>query len=132
MGHISVKIPGQLSVKNNRSIDHPSLTAAAFGRSVGKRGQGWFERLSAAGHTPSTRVPRPKWGGMRTYVSQADQEAFHARFMTPSTMAREAGADRRVIISKLNAAGIGPFAPNGESYGGLYLRSEVEGILNRT
>ncbi len=121
-----------LAPKTRPAPNHSHMTAAAFDRSIGKRGEGWFERLSAAGHTPSTRVPRPKWGGMRTYVSQADQEAFHARFMTPSTMAREAGADRRVIISKLNAAGIGPFAPNGESYGGLYLRSEVEGILNRT
>ena len=115
----------------SRTIDQPHLTAAAFGRSVGKRGQGWFERLSAAGHTPSTRVPRPKWGVMRTYVSQADQEVFHARFMTPSTMEKEAGADWRVIISKLNGAGIGPFAPKDENYDGLYLRSEVEGILDR-
>jgi hypothetical protein len=52
--------------------------------------------------------------------------------MTPSTMAKEAGADWRVIISKLNEAGITPFAPKGEDYGELYLRSEVEGVLDRT
>lgn len=122
----------ELGPKTRPVPSHSHMTAAAFDRSIGKRGQGWFERLSAAGHTPSTRMPHPKLGGMRTFASQADQEVFHARFMTLSTMAKEVGADRRVIISKLNAVGIGPFAPKGESYGGLYLRSEVEGILDRT
>ncbi|WP_144055647.1 hypothetical protein [Octadecabacter antarcticus] len=108
---------------------HSHVTAAAFGRSVGKRGQSWFKRLSVAGPTPTTHLPHPKWGGMRIYVSPADQAAFHERFMTPSTMAKEADEDRRVIISKLKAAGIASFAPNDEDYGRLYLRSEVEGIL---
>ena len=108
---------------------HSHMTAAAFDRSIGKRGEGLFERLSAADHTPSSRIPHPKWGGVRTYVSQVDQEAFHARFITPSTMAKEFDEDRREILSKLNAAGIAPFSPNVEDYGQLYLRSEVEGVL---
>ena len=77
-------------------------------------------------------MSHPKWGGERTYVSQADQEAFHARFMTPSTMAKETGKDRQMLLSKLGAAGIMNFAANTENYGALYLRSEVEGILAKT
>jgi hypothetical protein len=77
-------------------------------------------------------MPHPKWRGERTYVSQADQEAFHARFMTLSTMAMETVKDRRTLLAKVGAAGITNFAANGENYDALYLRSEVEGILNRT
>jgi|TARA_B110000211_G_scaffold13604_1_gene14161 hypothetical protein len=66
---------------------------------------------------------------VRTYVSQADQAAFHGRFITPSTMAKEIDRDCREILSKLNAAGIAPFSPSGEDYGRLYLRSEVKGIF---
>jgi hypothetical protein len=112
--------------------NHSHMTAAAFDRSIGKRGQGWFERFSAAGHTPSTRMPHPKWRGMRTYASQADQEAFHTRFMTLSTIAKETGKDRRTLLAKLGAAGITNFTANGESHDALYLRSEVEGILAKT
>jgi hypothetical protein len=42
---------------------------------------------------------------------------------------KEIEEDRRGILSKLKAAGIAPFAPNGEDYGRLYLRSEVKGIF---
>jgi hypothetical protein len=125
---LKVDVDG-MAISIGRTIDQPHLTAAAFGRSVGKRKQGWFKMLSAAGHTPSTQMPHPKWGGVRTYVSQADQAAFHERFITPSTMAKEIDRDRREILSMLNAAGIAPFSPSGEDYGRLYLRSEVKGIF---
>ena len=49
-----------LALKTRPVPSDSHMTAAAFGRSVGKRGQGWFEGLSAAGHTPSTRMPHPK------------------------------------------------------------------------
>lgn len=110
-------------------IDQSHRTAAAFGRSVGNRRQGWFEKLSSASHTPATRMPHPKWGGMRTYVSEADEVAFHKRFMTLTTMATETGEDRRSLLAKLKAAGITPFAPEGEDYGALYLRQDVKGTL---
>ena len=122
----------EIAVKVRPAPNHAYMTAAAFDRSIGKRGEGLFERLSAAGHTPSTRMPHPKWGGERTYVSQADQEAFHARFMTLSTMAKKTGKDRRTLLAKLGAAGNTNFVENGEGYDALYLRSEVEGILVKT
>lgn len=125
---LKVDVDG-MALKTRSVPSHSHMTAAAFDRSIGKRGEGWFEKFSAAGHTPATNMPHPKWGGLRTYVSQADQEAFHARFVTPSTLSKEIEEDRRGILSKLKAAGIAPFAPNGEDYGRLYLRNEIKGIF---
>ncbi len=104
----------------------PMMTAAAFGRSVGIRTQGWFERLSSAGHTPATRRPHPKYGGDWIYASIGDIEEFHKRFVTSKTIRDDFGHYRRFLLKKLNR-----FAPNGEDYGPLFLREDVEALLHQ-
>ncbi len=119
----------QLSLAERAPLYRDLITAAAFGRSVGIRIQGWFENLSLAGHTPATRMPHPKWGDERVYASPSDIGKFHSRFLTSSTMEEEFNQNRRVLIAKLKAANVKPFAPNGDEYGPLFLREEVEAVL---
>lgn len=107
----------------------PLITAAAFGRSVGIRTQGWFESLAAAGHTPATRMPHPKYGGEWVYASTSDIEEFHKRFVTTKLMRDDSGLKKTSLLAKLNASEVKPFAPNGEDYGPLYLREDVEAVL---
>jgi hypothetical protein len=109
----------------DKPADYGYLTAAAFGRTVGMRDKGRFLALVAAEHTPATILLHPRTGVGKTYVTQADIDAFHSRFMTTTTMAAEFGLDRRSVVAKLNAYGIAPFSPNGEDYGSLYLREDV-------
>jgi hypothetical protein len=47
----------EMALKVRPAPSHAHMTAAAFDRSIGKRGEGLFERLSAAGHTSSSRMP---------------------------------------------------------------------------
>lgn len=105
------------------------ISGAAFARSVGMRHEGWFEKLMAAGLMTGTRILHPKIGGTRVYVSQKDIVNFHARFMTASTMEREFGLHKRTLLAKLKATHVKPFAPNGQDFGALYLREDVEALL---
>ncbi|MEP1495727.1 hypothetical protein, partial [Pseudophaeobacter sp.] len=109
--------------------DQEFLTAYAFGRSVGIRISGWFKKLAAEGHTPETLTPHPKGDPDQSYLSPDDITQFHKRFMTPATMEQKFGQHRKILLGKLRAAGVETFAPNGEDYGPVYLRNEVEEIL---
>jgi hypothetical protein len=102
------------------------VSAAAFSRSVGMRGQGWFENLANAGLSPATRRPHPKWHDERTYLSEQDIEAFHKRFFTLTTMVEALNENRQTLLVRLKTAGVTPFRPNGRDCGALYLRNEVE------
>ncbi len=103
----------------------PLITAAAFGRQVGIRTQGWFERLAGSGHTPATRRPHPKYGGEWVFASESDIEEFRKRFMTSAMMKDEFGQRSK---QQLQAA-LTRFAPNEEDYGPLYLLEDVEAFF---
>lgn len=116
------------SPKIDQSVT-PMVSAAVFGRSVGMRSKGWFEKLYATGHTPATCMPHPKLGGMHVYLSEGDVAEFHNRFFTSSTMEEEFGQHKRTLLAKLRAANVRAFTPNDQDFGALYLREEVEAIL---
>lgn len=105
------------------------ISGAAFARSVGMRREGWFEKLMAAGHITGIRMPHPKIGGMRIYISEENIAEFHARFVTALTMERQFGLDKRTLLTKLKAADVKPFAPKAQDFGPLYLREDVEAVL---
>ena len=44
-------------------------------------------------------------------------------------MEQKYGQHRKILLGKLRAAGVKTFAPNGEDHGPVYLRNEVEEIL---
>lgn len=119
----------RMSSQKQEAAGGPVITAAAFGRLVGIRTQGWFESLSAADHTPATRMPHPKWGGERVYASASDISEFRSRFVTLKILEEEFGLHQRTLLVKLKAAKVNPFAPNGEDFGLLYLREDAEAAL---
>ncbi|MHA3980094.1 TniQ family protein [Halovulum sp. GXIMD14794] len=106
-----------------------AMSAAVFGRKIGMRNNNRFSRLVEAGHTPGRWMRHPKTNVRSLYLSETDIAAFHARFFTLPTMAAEFGEHRQTLLAKLRAAGIKPYAPDGEDYGFLYLRKDVESVL---
>ncbi len=104
------------------------ITAAAFGRSVGMRDQGWFESLAAAGYASGTRILSQS--GDKLYVSLEDVESFHEKFFTPATMERKFGRYRRTLLKNLEVENVKPFSPKGKNFGRLYLRKDVERVLS--
>ena len=49
--------------------------------------------------------------------------------MTSPTMEAEFGQHRRKLLTEVLAAGVNPFAPNGEDYGYVFLRLDVEAVF---
>lgn len=105
------------------------LTVSAFGREIGMRDKGRFLALISDGHTTATEKINPTTGVAHLYMTENDIQAFHQRFMTSPTMEAEFGQHRRKLLNEVLAAGVNPFAPNGEDYGYVFLRSEVEAIF---
>ena len=108
------------------------VTPAVFGRSVGIRESGWFEALFVGGHTPATRLPHPIRSHEQTLVSSSDAVEFHKRFLTAATMEKEFGVHRRTLLAKLRVARVGTFRPEGQDFGQIYLRDDVETVLGAT
>jgi hypothetical protein len=105
------------------------ITAAAFGRQVGMRNSGFFLAFVAAGHTPATRRMNFKTHKEHCFMTESDIVAFHTKFMTLPTMATEFGEHRRTLLKRMRDAGVQPYVPNGEYYGFIYLRRDVEAAL---
>jgi hypothetical protein len=101
-------------------------TASAFGRSIGMRENEAFIRLVRSGHTPASHADISKAGKKRYYVTEEDIAAFHRKYLTQNTMAIEFNGFWRTLITRLQAAGVKPFASAREEYGHLYLRADVE------
>lgn len=115
---------------NAAEQDH--VTPAVFGRSVGIRKSGWFEALFAGGHTPATKLPNPTGGHELMLVSSSDSAEFHKQFLTSTTMEKEFGVHRRTLLAKLRDARVDTFNPNGQDFGQIYLRANVEAVLGTT
>lgn len=123
----------KLSAENSDEITPGALlppevicTAAAFGRSVGIRGNQAFIRLVRAGLTPASHTVVTKSGLKRFYVTESDISEFHERFVTQATMAAEYDVAWRTLVSRLHAGGVAPFSSESEEFGNLYLRADVE------
>jgi hypothetical protein len=109
-------------IKSDRGL----LPAAALGRQVGVRDGSKFLNFLSAGHSPTTSAAHPATGAPFLYVSADDIAAFHAKYVTATTLVAETGEHRNSVRSKLKGAKIPPFAPNGEDFGNIYLREEAK------
>jgi hypothetical protein len=116
----------------SNAAEKDNVTPAVFGRSVGFRESGWFEALLAGGHTPATRLPNPTGGHELTLVSASDAAEFHKRFLTSTTMEKEFGVHRRTLLARLRNTPVDTFKPNGQDFGQIYLRANVEADLGTT
>ncbi len=103
-----------------------TISAAAFGRSVGLRDGGHFQRLIEAGYVLAQKVKHPKTHTLQWRMTPADVAAFHRKFLTTSTIEAEFGLHRNRILALLNAAGARPFTLDGMSIGSVWFRDEVQ------
>lgn len=106
-----------------------ATSAAAFARSIGMRGDGWFNALFDAGHVSARWMPHPITNVRILYVSDEDIAAFNQRFLTSPQMQIEFGLHRRTCLARLRKAGVSPFAPEGKDFGALFERCLVEPVL---
>ncbi len=103
-----------------------TISAAAFGRSVGLRDGGHFQKLIEAGHVSARAFRNPKTHAWQWRMTPADVASFHRKFLTTSTIEAEFGLHRNRILAVLNAAGARPFTLDGVSVGSVWLREEVQ------
>lgn len=105
------------------------ITATAFGISVGIKDKGRFRALIDAGQTCATVMRNPKTGIVNTVMTAADIADFHRRFVTMRTLSAETGRTIPELRADLKRAGVAVFAPEGQDFGRLFLREEVEAAL---
>lgn len=103
-------------------------SAAAFGRSVGLRDNGAFVALIEAGHVPAKARLHPGTKRMQYWMNEADISAFTARFTTSTMLIAKTGLHRNTIYKLLDAARVEQFVPNGQDFGGVFLRSDLAKI----
>ena len=61
----------------------------------------------------------------------SSRSAFHRRFVTMRTLSAETGRAIPGLRVQLKRAGVALFSPDGQDFGHLYLREEVEAALER-
>ena len=62
-------------------------------------------------------------------MTAADIADFHRRFVTMRTLSAETGRTIPELRADLKRAGVAVFAPEGQDFGRLFLREEVEAAL---
>ncbi|NVO25614.1 TniQ family protein [Donghicola mangrovi] len=100
-----------------------------FSKTVGIGQPIRMKRLVINGHTPATELVHPKLKTRQLFITRNDADAFHQRFYTPRTMAQAHGKSWQSMTATLRAAGVKVFSPDGEDYGTLYLREDVDRTL---
>ena len=106
-----------------------SMPAAEFGRSVGLRDGGVFQAMIEAGHVPAYQIINVRTGRPQHRMTPEDMEAFHRRFVTLTTLSAETGEHRNTLRGLIASRRITPFAPDGQDFGAVYLRADVEAVM---
>lgn len=105
------------------------MSIEVFSKGVGLSDPACMGRLVKFGHTPSTEMQNPKTKALQNYISKADAEEFHAKFVTLRTLAKTHGASWQKMSGELREKGIAPFSPDGRNYGNLYSKSDADAAL---
>lgn len=108
------------------------MSAAQFGISIGMKDKARFVALIEAGHVSALNTIHPTTRRQQWRMRASDIAAFHDTFATPLTLRARFGLSRntRVLLDKLlTMAGIGRFSPDGQDFGDLWLRAEVDPVL---
>lgn len=74
-------------------------------------------------------MPHPVTGKAVLYVTDAHMAAFHRRFLTLRLIRKEFGLRHHTCVTRLRAAEVTPFAPDGQDFGPIYERKDVEQVL---
>jgi len=107
----------------------PGYSIETFAKTIGLRQPSMLRRLIQDGLTPATRMTNPRTGAQQDYLTREDADAFHARFHTLRTLSLAYGRSWQSLAADLTAGGIAPFRHEGQEYGQLYLKEDVERLL---
>ena len=110
----------------------PAMSLETFAKSVGIGRPSLLRRLVVNGHTPTTKLLNPRTRAMQRYVTQSDADVFHARFFTPRTASLHFHRSWQSLNAELRKQGISTFSLDGEDYGMLWRRAEVEALFAPT
>jgi hypothetical protein len=105
------------------------MSIEVFSKSVGLANPVFLNRLIKNGYTSATKMSNPKTHALQRYIAKADAIAFREKFMTLRILAKSRGESWQKLSGALKAANVLPFSPDGQDYGNLYLKSEVETAL---
>ena len=108
-----------------------TISAAAFGRSIGLRNDGTFLALIEAGHVPVRQVVNPRTGRPQHQMTPEDMAAFHQRFMTLTTLCAETGRHRNTLRAALALRKITPFSSGGQDFDAVYLRDDLAELMRK-
>ena len=107
----------------------PGHSIETFAKSVGSGPPIGLRRLILDGHTPATQAVNPRTKAEQFYITPADAEAFHAKYLTPRTMANAYRRSWQSLRVELDQHGIVPFRLGDRDYGRVFLRSTVEKVI---
>lgn len=105
--------------------DAKGLTIELFAKTVGLRPTAAM-RLVRAGHIPSTESTNPKTKAIQRFLTPADIDAFHARFVTLRRLAAIIGRSWQTLRVLLVEAGIEVFTSDGADVGAVYEWDVIE------
>ena len=101
-----------------------------FSKAAGINQPSRMRRLILNGHTPSTVMENPTTKSQQHYLTEDDAAAFNSKFMTLRMIAQEYERSWQSTGAELKAKGVTQLSPDGEKYGNLFLREEVQAALN--
>jgi hypothetical protein len=109
-------------------------TVSEYAATVGLRREGGINALIADGHVSATTIFNPRTRREGRYMTEADIDAFRARFTTITILSREHGLPAQEVSGRLRAKGVLRFQPGqgstAETYGPVYLVAETEGLFS--
>ncbi|WP_417241828.1 TniQ family protein [Celeribacter sp.] len=100
-------------------------TLAEFGMEVGLQKNGTMNALVEAGHVQATRMFSPATRRMGLYMTDEDQEAFHAIFTTLKLLSSSLDIDPRDLRRKLRWAGINQFRIEEREFDRVYRIGDI-------
>ncbi|WP_276612547.1 TniQ family protein [Pseudorhodobacter turbinis] len=118
-------VAGRASVAPQFTELSDTISAAAFGRSIGLRDGRRFLALVEAGYVPATEIINPKTQRKQLRMNDQDISAFHRQFLTLTTIAAEFDVSRNRASAIIKAHKAKPFSPEGQDFGSIWLRVDV-------
>jgi len=119
----------QAKIKSKAPEMSGSISAAAFGRSVGLREGGLFLALVNAGHVSAFSITNPNTNTPQYRMTDKNISEFHRKFLTLTTIEAEFGIHRNRIVSMLRTHGAIPFSADGKDFGSIWSRDAVGKIF---
>lgn len=114
-----------------RELLSEGLSLAELGRSIGIREINRLMALIDAGELRAMEVIHPVTRRRQWRVMEVDAAKFRCRFLTFSMIQAEFAVPRMTARLFIKQAGVVPYAPEGQDFGNLFLRADVEALIRQ-